>query len=129
MASIFTRLIQGEIPSYKIAENEGFFAFLDINPIAKGHTLVVPKQEIDYIYDLDDDTLAALHLYGKKVAGAIRKAFPCERISVIVAGFEVPHAHVHLIPSNTMADLDFRNKLQFTPKEFAEIASQIQAHL
>ncbi|MEO1655098.1 MAG: HIT family protein [Bacteroidota bacterium] len=129
MASIFSKIVQGEIPSYKIAEDDHFYAFLDIFPITKGHTLVIPKAEVDYIFDLDDEVLAGLHLFSKKVAQAIKKAYPCERISVIVAGFEVPHAHVHLIPSNTMEDLDFRHKLKFSEDEFREMVSNIQAHL
>lgn len=129
MASIFSKIIQGEIPSYKVAEDEHFYAFLDIFPIMKGHTLVIPKVEVDYIFDLDDEVLAGLHLFSKKIAKAIKMAYPCERISTIVAGFEVPHAHIHLIPSNTMEDLDFKDKLKFSEAEFREILGNIQGHL
>jgi histidine triad (HIT) family protein len=129
MSSLFTKIIKGEIPCHKIAEDEQFFAFLDIQPIVKGHTLVIPKKEIDYIYDLEDDLLAGLHLFSKKLALAIRAAFPCERVSVIVAGFEVPHAHIHLIPSDTMDDLSFHNRTKPSNEELAEIATQIRAKL
>lgn len=129
MSSIFSKIISGDIPSHKIAETEDYFAFLDIFPVAKGHTLVVPKREIDYIYDLEDDELAGLHLFAKKIAVAIKKAFPCNRISVVVAGFEVPHAHVHLIPTDTMADLQFTDKLTLTQDELNGIVQRIQAHL
>ena len=100
MASIFTRIVAGEIPSYKIAENEQFYAFLDINPLQKGHTLVIPKREVDYIFDLEDEELAAMHLFAKKIANAIRKTFDCKKVGVAVLGLEVPHAHIHLIPIN-----------------------------
>ena len=100
MATIFSRIIAGEIPCYKVAEDERFFAFLDINPLVKGHTLVIPKQEIDYIFDLSDDDLAAMHVFAKSVARAIEKAVPCKRVGVAVMGLEVPHAHIHLIPIN-----------------------------
>lgn len=129
MSSIFSKIVAGEIPAHKIAETDEYFAFLDIFPVTKGHALVIPKKEVDYIYDLDDELLAGLHLFAKKVAIAIKKAYPCERISVAVAGFEVPHAHVHLIPTNTMADLQFTEKLKFTHEELAEIAHNIQSHL
>lgn len=129
MASIFSKIIAGEIPSHKIAEDERYFAFLDIFPVAKGHTLVVPKQEVDYIYDLDDDTLAGLHVFAKKVAKALEKAIPCQRIGVAVVGLEVPHAHVHLIPINSMADMDFANKKQMSPQELSEIAEAIRKNL
>lgn len=129
MSSIFSKIISGEIPSHKIAETEDYFAFLDIFPVAKGHTLVVPKKEVDYIYDLEDDLLAGLHLFAKKVAIAVKKAYPCERISVAVAGFEVPHAHIHLIPTNSMADLQFTDKLNFTPEELQSIAQNIKEQL
>ena len=129
MSTIFTKIINGEIPSHKIAEDENFYAFLDIFPIVMGHTLVVPKKEVDYIYDLDDETLAGLHLFSKKVALAVKKAFPCERVSVIVAGFEVPHTHVHLIPSTTMADLSFEHKLKLSQEELAGVAEKIKAYL
>lgn len=129
MASIFSKIIAGEIPSHKIAEDERYYAFLDIFPVAKGHTLVVPKKEVDYIYDLDDETLAGLHIFAKKVAKAIEKAVPCERIGVAVVGLEVPHAHVHLIPINSMADMDFANKKQMTQEQLAEIAQKIRENL
>ncbi|MFO7827728.1 MAG: HIT family protein, partial [Bacteroidales bacterium] len=107
MATIFSKIVQGEIPSYKIAEDENFYAFLDINPLAKGHTLVIPKQETDYYFDLDDDTLSGLTLFSKKVARAIDKAIDCKRVGVVVLGLEVPHAHVHLIPLNSESDASF----------------------
>jgi histidine triad (HIT) family protein len=126
MASIFSRIIAGEIPCYKIAETEDFFAFLDINPLAKGHTLVVPKAEVDYIFDLDDNILSGLHVFAKKVAKAIEQVVPCERIGVAVIGLEVPHAHVHLIPINSIKDIDFSQpKLAFTKEEFLQIQSAI----
>ncbi len=126
MATLFTRIIRGEIPSYKIAEDERYFAFLDINPLRAGHTLVVPKLETDYIFDLDDDTLTGMIVFSKKVAGAIKKAFPCNRIGIAVLGLEIPHAHIHLVPMDTMEDINFRNpKLKFTPEEFKEIALKI----
>ncbi|OJJ21019.1 HIT family protein [marine bacterium AO1-C] len=129
MSSIFSKIMAGEIPSHKIAETNDYYAFLDIFPVTKGHTLVVPKKEVDYIYDLEDELLSGLHLFAKKVAIAVKKAYPCERISVAVAGFEVPHAHIHLIPTNTMADLQFTEKLKFSQEELAEIAQNIRAQL
>jgi histidine triad (HIT) family protein len=127
MATIFTRIIRGEIPCYKIAEDDRYFAFLDINPLKAGHTLVVTKQETDYFFDLDDDQLAGLMLFSKKVAKAIRSAIPCNRIAVAVIGLEVPHVHIHLIPMDTMNDVNFKNpKLKFTPEEFTEIAAKIK---
>jgi len=126
MATLFTRIIRGDIPSYKIAEDERYFAFLDINPLRAGHTLVVPKLETDYIFDLDDDTLTGMIVFSKRVAGAIKKAFPCNRIGIAVLGLEIPHAHIHLVPMDTMEDINFRNpKLKFTPEEFKEIALKI----
>lgn len=126
MASIFSRIINGEIPCYKVAEDEKYFAFLDINPLAKGHTLVVPKKETDYIFDLDDQTLAGLTLFAKKVAGKIKREIACARVAVVVLGLEIPHAHIHLIPINSENDIDFqREKLKLTPKEFQEIASKL----
>jgi histidine triad (HIT) family protein len=126
MATIFTKIINGEIPSYKIAENEKFYAFLDINPLREGHTLVVPKQETDYIFDLDDATVSELSIFSKRVAAAIREAIPCNRIGVAVIGLEVPHAHVHLVPMDSMEDLNFkRPKLKFSPEEFRKIAKNI----
>ena len=130
MATIFSRIIAGEIPCYKVAENEKFFAFLDINPLVKGHTLVVPKQEVDYIFDLSDEDLAAMHVFAKKVARAIEKAFPCQKVGEAVIGLEVPHAHIHLIPINTVNDMNFSNeKLKFTKDEFEEIAAQIRKYI
>ena len=126
MASIFTRIINGEIPCYKIAEDDRYFAFLDINPLRAGHTLVVPKQETDYIFDLSDESLAGLILFSKKVAKAIKLAFPCNRIGVAVLGLDVPHAHVHLVPMDSMEDINFKKpKLKFTPEEFKAIADSI----
>ena len=126
MATLFTKIIKGEIPCYKIAEDERYFAFLDINPLKAGHTLVVPKVETDYIFDLNDTELSGLVLFSKKVAMAIEKAIPCARIGVAVLGLEIPHAHIHLVPMNTMADLDFNNpKIKFTPEEFNRIAKRI----
>ena len=128
MATIFTKIIKGEIPCYKIAEDENYFAFLDINPVQKGHTLVVPKIEDDYIFHLDDQTLAGLMLFSKKVAKAIEKAVPCKRISVAVVGLEVPHTHVHLIPISQESDLNFAKKQQLTPEEMKGIAESIWAN-
>lgn len=128
MASIFTKIIKGEIPCYKIAEDDRYFAFLDINPLKAGHTLVVPKQETDYLFDLEDDQLAGLILFSKKVAEAIESAIPCKRIGVAVLGLEVPHAHIHLVPMNSMDDVNFKNpKLKFTPDEFKVIAEKIRS--
>jgi histidine triad (HIT) family protein len=126
MATIFTKIINGEIPCYKVAEDEKYFAFLDINPLKAGHTLVVPKQETDYIFDLSDDQLAGMILFSKKVAAAIKASFPCNRIGVAILGLEVPHAHIHLVPMDSMEDVNFKNpKLKFTPEEFKGIASKI----
>jgi histidine triad (HIT) family protein len=127
MATIFTKIILGEIPCYKIAENENCFAFLDINPLRAGHTLVVPKKETDYIFDMDDDELSAIILFSKKIAAAVKSAFPCNRVGIAVLGLEVPHAHIHLVPMDTMEDINFRNpKLKFSPEEFKEIAAKIK---
>lgn len=126
MATIFSRIIAGEIPCYKVAEDERFFAFLDINPLVKGHTLVVPKQEIDYIFDLSDDDLAAMHVFAKSVARAIEQTIPCKRVGVAVIGLEVPHAHIHLIPINKESDMVISNpKQKLTDEEFVEIAESI----
>jgi histidine triad (HIT) family protein len=126
MATMFTKIIKGEIPCYKIAEDERYFAFLDINPLMAGHTLVVTKVETDYIFDLPDAELSGLVLFSKKVAMAIEKAIPCARIGVAVIGLEIPHVHIHLVPMNQMADLNFKNpKLSFTPEEFKKIAKRI----
>lgn len=128
MASIFSLIAAGQIPSYKIAEDENYYAFLDINPLAKGHTLVIPKKEVDYIFDLDDQTYAGLWAFAKKVAAGIKTAIPCKRVGVAVLGMEVPHAHIHLVPLQTEGDLNFRNKkLSLTPEEFNEIAKKIAA--
>ncbi len=130
MASIFSRIVAGEIPCYKVAEDDRYFAFLDINPMVKGHTLVIPKREVDYIYDLEDDELAGLHLFAKKIARAQKAAFPCQRVGVAVLGMEVPHAHIHLIPLQKESDMLFSNpKLSFTPEEFAEIANSIREQI
>ena len=130
MATIFSRIIKGEIPCYKIAEDERYFAFLDINPLREGHTLVVPKKEVDYIFDLDDETLAGMTLFSKKVAAAIKAAIPCTRIGVAILGLEVPHAHIHLVPMNSMEDVNFRNpKLKFSPEEFRATAEKISEKL
>lgn len=126
MASIFSKIAAGEIPSYKIAEDDRYFAFLDINPIAEGHTLVIPKREEDYIFDLDDDEYAGLQLFAKKVAKAIKKALPCKRVGVAVMGLEVPHAHIHLIPINKERDMNlFGEKLTPSPERMKEIAAAI----
>lgn len=127
MATIFSRIIAGEIPCYKIAEDENFFAFLDINPLSKGHTLVVPKIEEDYIFNLDDTTIAAMMVFAKKIALALEKTIVCKRIGVTVIGLEVPHAHIHLIPINVENDMNFqRPKLQLSAEELKEIAAAVQ---
>lgn len=126
MASIFTRIVKGEIPSYKVAESDKFYAFLDIAPMAKGHTLVIPKSEVDYIFDIEDQEYMELQLFAKRVAEAIKEAIPCQRVGVAVLGMEVPHAHIHLVPLQTEADMDFRkSKLQLSTEEFQEIAKRI----
>ena len=126
MASIFSRIIAGEIPSYKVAEDENYYAFLDINPLTEGHTLVVPKKEIDYIFDLDDDTLTSMMLFAKQVATKIKRKIDCKRIAMVVLGLEIPHAHIHLIPIQSEKDVDFhREKLKLTPDEFKKIATAI----
>lgn len=128
MATIFSRIIAGEIPCYKVAENDKFFAFLDINPLVKGHTLVVPKQEVDYIFDLSDEDLAAMQVFAKKVALAIGQAFPCKKVGEAVIGLEVPHAHIHLIPMQKESDMLFSNpKLKLADEEFAAIAKTISS--
>lgn len=130
MASIFTRIINGEIPSYKIAEDENYYAFLDINPLKKGHTLVVPKTETDYLFDLDDQTLAGMMVFSKKIAKAIDRTIECKRVGVVVLGMEVPHAHIHLIPLNKEIDASFTQpKLKLSEEEFQEIAEKIRAAL
>lgn len=130
MATIFSKIVAGEIPSYKVAESEQFYAFLDINPLAKGHTLVIPKREVDYFFDLDDEEIAAMQVFTKKVALAIKKAFPCVKVGQAVLGLEVPHAHIHLVPMQSEKDMLFTNpKLQLTPAEFQEVAAKINAEL
>ena len=126
MPSVFTRIVNGEIPCYKVAENEDFLAFLDIMPLTKGHTLVIPKKEVDYIFDLDDSLYVGLMQFSKQVASAIQKNIPCKRIGIVVIGLEVPHAHVHLVPMNDVSDIDFsREKLKLSREDFLSIISQI----
>jgi histidine triad (HIT) family protein len=129
MSSIFTKIIEGEIPCYKIAETNEFLAFLDVNPNAKGHTLCIPKQEIDKIFDLDDAPFSALMLFSKKVATALEKTISCKRIGLAVVGLEVAHAHVHLIPLQTMEDMRFITKVKLTPEEFNDLASAISKNM
>jgi histidine triad (HIT) family protein len=130
MASIFTKIVNGEIPCYKIAEDDRFLAFLDIHPLAKGHTLVIPKQETDYLFDLDDELIAGLLVFAKKIAGAIDSVMDCKRVGVAVLGLEVPHAHIHLIPVNNLYDIEFsRPKLKLSPEELEEIAAKIRSAL
>jgi histidine triad (HIT) family protein len=129
MPSIFTRIVNGEIPCHKIAETEEFLAFLDVFPCAPGHTLVIPKQEIDYIFDLEDTLYGRLMQFSRKIAAAVEQAIPCKRIGIAVIGLEVPHAHVHLIPMNSMADMNFNNKLKMSREELAEIAGRIRERL
>lgn len=129
MASIFSRIVAGEIPSYRVAEDAENYAFLDINPVAEGHVLVIPKQETDYIFDLDDERYASLQMFARRVARALRKAIPCRKVGVAVLGLEVPHAHIHLIPLNSEGDMDFHKpKLQLTPERMQEIADSIAAN-
>jgi histidine triad (HIT) family protein len=129
MASIFSKIVKGEIPCHKIAENEDFLAFLDVFPIALGHTLVIPKKEVDYLFDLDDELYARLFLFAKHIAPALEKAIPCLRIGVSVIGLEVPHAHVHLLPLNSMADADFGKKLKLSQEELAATAEKIRSFI
>ena len=129
MATIFSKIISGELPSYKIAETDDFLAFLDVNPNAKGHTLCIPKQEVNKIFDLDPNTYQNLMEFSRKVAVALEKTVSCKRVGMAVIGLEVPHVHVHLIPLNTMKDMDFSNKLDFTKEEFGKIAEDIKANL
>lgn len=124
--SIFTKIVRGEIPAYKIAEDDRYLAFLDVFPTTKGHTLVIPKQQIDYLFDLEDELYLGLMAFAKKVAAAIEKAVPCKRVGVAVVGLEVPHAHVHLIPLNKMADMNFANKQKFSKEVFEEVAQKIR---
>ena len=127
MATIFSKIVAGEIPSYRVGESDKFYAFLDINPLAKGHTLVIPKQEVDYLYDLDDDTLQGMILFAKQIAQKIKAFSGCTKVATVVLGLEVPHAHIHLIPINSEKDVDFsREKLKLTPEEFEEIASKLR---
>jgi len=128
MASIFTKIIRGEIPCYKVAEDDSFFAFLDIRPLSKGHTLVVPKKEIDYIFDLEDELLGEMITFSKKVGLAIEKVVPCKRMGMSVLGLEVPHAHIHLVPINSVYDIDFKKPpVEMSEEEFAELAVKIAA--
>lgn len=130
MSTIFSMIVKGEIPSYKIAEDDKYYAFLDINPLAKGHTLIIPKEETDYIFDLNDELLSGLMVFAKKVAKAIDKAVECKRVGVAVLGLEVPHAHIHLIPLKSEADISFSNpKLKFSQEEFEAIAESIRKEL
>lgn len=125
MATLFSKIAAGEIPSYKCAESDKFYAFLDINPVVKGHTLVVPRKEVDYIFDMDDQDLADFEVFAKKVAIAIRAAFPCKKVAQVVLGLEVNHAHIHLMPINSEADVDFHKHVKFTDQEMADIADKI----
>jgi histidine triad (HIT) family protein len=130
MASIFSKIISGEIPSYKIAEDDNYYAFLDINPLKKGHTLVIPKKEVDYIFDLTPEELSGLHIFAQKVAKAIDKTIPSKKIAVIVLGLEVPHAHIHLIPMDSEKDVHFSNqKIKLTNEEFVEITEAIKRNI
>ncbi|TQD38546.1 HIT family protein [Haloflavibacter putidus] len=126
MASIFTKIINGEIPAYKVAENDDFLAFLDVNPNAKGHTLCIPKKEVNKIFDLDENTYMALMRFSRKVAIALEKTVPCKRIGMAVVGLEVPHVHVHLIPLNAMNDMNFKNKVELSENEFEQLAEKIR---
>ena len=128
--TIFSKIAAGEIPSYKIAENEEFYSFLDINPVTRGHTLVIPKKETDYIFDIDDETLGRMMIFAKKIAAAIKKTIPCTRIGVVVLGLQVPHAHIHLIPFVKESEMNLRNpKLNMTSEEFTTIAENIRQNL
>ena len=130
MASIFTKIINGEIHSYKVAEDENYFAFLDIFPTAKGHTLVIPKKEVDYLFDLDDETYAGLQMFAKKVAKGLEKAVPCKKVGVMVLGLEVPHAHIHLVPMQSEHDLlNFADKTKFPPEEMEQLAKLIAENI
>ena len=130
MSSIFTKIVDGEIPAYKVAEDDNYLAFLDIFPVAKGHVLVIPKKEVDYLFDLDDELYSGLQLFAKKVAAGLKRAIPCEKVGVLVLGLEVPHAHIHLVPMQNEADLlNFSDKKKFTPEEFEEIAALIAGNI
>jgi histidine triad (HIT) family protein len=129
MSTIFAKIISGEIPCHKIAEDKDFLAFLDVSPVTRGHVLVIPKKETDYIFDIEDDELCALHVFAKRVAIALKKAVPCKKVGMAVVGLEVPHAHIHLIPMNHIGDLSFTSeRLKLTPDEFKEIAASISAY-
>lgn len=130
MSTIFSKIISGEIPCYKVAETEQYLAFLDVRPLTAGHTLVIPKIEVDYIFDMEDELFAGLHLFAKIVAKGVRAAVPCKRVGVAVIGLEVPHAHIHLVPMNEIGDLNFeKERVQITPDEFAAIAERIRKEL
>ena len=130
MATIFSRIVAGEIPSYKVAENDKFYAFLDINPLTKGHTLVIPKREVDYFFDLTDEEIGEMQIFAKKVASAIKAAYPCIKVGQAVLGLEVPHAHIHLVPMQSEKDMLFTNpKLQLTTEEFIEVAENIRKNV
>lgn len=130
MATLFSKIVSGEIPCYKVAESADYMAFLDVNPLKPGHTLVIPKKETNYIFDMSDSEFAGLHLFAKIVAGALIQVIPCKRIGVAVIGLEVPHAHIHLVPMNSVGDLSFdRERVKLTPEEFASIAEKIRAQL
>lgn len=130
MASIFTKIVNGEIPCYKVAEDDNYFAFLDIFPVARGHVLVIPKKEVDYLFDLDDEVYAGLQMFAKKVARGLKKAIPCEKVGVLVLGLEVPHAHIHLVPMQNESDLlHFSEKKKFTTEEFQEITKLISENI
>lgn len=125
MATLFTKIANGEIPSYKCAEDDRFYAFLDINPVVQGHTLVVPRQEVDYIFDMDDADLAAFQVFAKRVARAIGQAYPCTKVAQVVLGLEVPHAHIHLMPINNEGDVDFKKHVELSEEEMKETAERI----
>ncbi len=130
MPTIFSKIAAGDIPSYKIAEDDRYFAFLDINPLAKGHTLVIPKKEVDYIFDIDDETLSGMIVFAKKVALAIEKVVPCKRVGIAVLGLEVPHAHIHLVPLNSENDISFKKpRVKLTPEEYIDLAERISEEL
>jgi histidine triad (HIT) family protein len=130
MSTIFTKIVNGYVPSYKIAEDDSYYAFLDINPLAIGHTLVIPKKEINYIFDMDDELLGGMMVFAKKIAHAVEKVVSCKRMGITVLGLEVPHAHIHLVPINSIFDIDFsKEKLKLTANEFEKLATDIRAHL
>lgn len=130
MSTIFSKIVSGEIPCYKVAETNDFLAFLDVRPLTAGHTLVIPKREVDYIFDMEDEQFAGLHLFAKIVAKAVKAAVPCKRIGVAVIGLEVPHAHIHLVPMNAIGDLNFeKERAQISPEQFEQIAADIRAAL